>query len=83
MEQKNIEARVILLIIEKLMVDPDTVTMDANLKDDLYADSLDVLELIMELEHEFNISIPDDSVENIDTVKEVITLVEERVSGKK
>ena len=56
------------LIIEKLGVDKDKITPDAKFADDLGADSLDMVELVMEFEKEFNISIPDEGAEKIKTV---------------
>lgn len=71
------------IIIDVLCVHSDTVVPEANFKEDLGADSLEVIELIMELEKEFNISIPDEVSEKINTVQEAITCIEERVGNKK
>ena len=65
------------LIVEKLNVKADTVTMDARLVEDLEADSLDAVEVIMELEEEFNISIDDDAAQNIKTVGDIVRYIEE------
>ena len=69
--------KVIDIIVDKLGVDPSEVTPEANFTNDLGADSLDTVELIMEFEKEFNISIPDDQAENIQTVGEAISYIEE------
>ena len=56
------------IIVEQLGVDPKEVTMDASFIDNLGADSLDIVELVMAFEEEFNIEIPDDEAESISTV---------------
>ena len=71
------KAKVIDIIVDKLGVDPSEVTPEASVTNDLGADSLDTVELIMEFEKEFNISIPDDQAENIQTVGEAIAYIEE------
>lgn len=83
MEQNNIPARVIEIIVDKLAVLPEDVTPEANIKEDLGADSLDVLELILAFEDEFSITIPDEVVESVVTVQQAIVLVEERAANKK
>ena len=65
------------LIVEKLNVKADKVTMDARLVEDLEADSLDAVEVIMELEEEFNISSDDDAAQNIKTVGDIVRYIEE------
>ena len=64
------------IIIDKLGVEDSEVTPEASFTNDLGADSLDTVELIMEFEKEFNISIPDDQAENIGTVGEAISYLE-------
>ena len=64
------------IIVDKLGVDESEVTSDASFTNDLGADSLDTVELIMELEKEFDIQIPDDEAEGIATVGDAITFVE-------
>jgi len=71
----DIDARVKEIIIKKLRVDESEVTPEASFKNDLDADSLDIVELIMKFEKEFNIGIPDDQI--IDTVGEAIQYIEE------
>jgi acyl carrier protein len=67
---------VIAIVVDKLGVDESQVTPEANFTSDLGADSLDTVELIMELEKEFNISIPDDQAEKIATVGDAIAYIE-------
>ena len=67
------------IIVDKLGVDESEVTNDASFTNDLGADSLDTVELIMELEKEFDIQIPDDEAEGIATVGDAISVVEKAV----
>ncbi len=78
----DIKTRVSKIIIEKLGVDESEVTMEASFTNDLGADSLDTVELIMEFEKEFNISIPDEEAENIQTVGQCITHLEKHAGEK-
>lgn len=64
------------VIVEQLGVDEDQVTLDATFADDLGADSLDIVELIMAFEEEFGVEIPDDQAEKIKTVKDVVDYIE-------
>ena len=73
----DIEARVKKIIVDKLGVDEAEVVKEASFTNDLGADSLDTVELIMEFEKEFNISIPDEQAENISTVGQAISYLEE------
>ncbi len=73
----DIASRVKAIIVDKLGVDESEVTPEASFTNDLGADSLDTVELIMEFEKEFNMSIPDDKAENIGTVGEAIKYLEE------
>jgi acyl carrier protein len=75
----DIASRVKSIIVDKLGVDENEVTPEASFTNDLGADSLDTVELIMEFEKEFGIAIPDDQAENIGTVKEAIKYIEENV----
>lgn len=68
----DISAKVKDIIVEKLGVDAAEVTETASFTNDLGADSLDTVELIMEFEKEFNVSIPDEQAENIQTVGEAV-----------
>ncbi len=82
MTQRNIPARVHLIIMNELDVEEEQLTPEANIKDDLGADSLDKIELVMALEDEFFITIPDELIDTILTVQDAITFVEERAGGK-
>jgi acyl carrier protein len=72
----DIATRVKAIIVDKLGVDEKEVTPDASFTNDLGADSLDTVELIMEFEKEFNIAIPDDQAEKISTVGDAIAYIE-------
>ena len=76
----DIEARVNAIIVAKLSVGEDEVKNEASFANDLGADSLDTVELIMEFEKEFGISIPDDKSEKIATVGDAIAYIEENVA---
>jgi acyl carrier protein len=73
----DIASRVKKIIVDKLGVDEAEVTNEASFTNDLGADSLDTVELIMEFEKEFNISIPDEQAETITTVGQAVTYLEE------
>ena len=72
----DIATRVKAIIVDKLGVDEGEVTTEASFTNDLGADSLDTVELIMEFEKEFNIAIPDDQAEKIASVGEAISYIE-------
>ena len=73
----DVASRVKAIIVDKLGVDENEVTPEASFTNDLGADSLDTVELIMEFEKEFNMGIPDDQAESISTVGEAIKYIEE------
>ena len=73
----DIEAKVKAIIVDKLGVDEAEVRNEASFTNDLGADSLDTVELIMEFEKEFGISIPDEKAEKISTVQDAISYIEE------
>ncbi len=75
----DIASRVKAIIVDKLGVDENEVTPEASFTNDLGADSLDTVELIMEFEKEFNIGIPDDQAETIATVGEATKYIEDNV----
>ena len=77
MNEQEIFEKVQTIISEQLGVDKSQVTKDANFANDLGADSLDTVELIMEFEKEFDIQIPDDQAENIATVGQAISYIED------
>ena len=72
--------RVKKIVVEHLGVEEDKVTPDASFIDDLGADSLDIVELVMAFEEEFGVEIPDDAAEKITTGKDAITYVDEHKS---
>ncbi len=73
----EIEAKVKAIIVDKLGVDESEVKNEASFTNDLGADSLDTVELIMEFEKEFDVQIPDDKAETISTVGDAIKYIEE------
>ena len=77
MAEKTIEQRIKDIIIEQLGVTADQVTPEAKLIEDLGADSLDTVELVMALEEEFGLEIPDDEAEKLQSVGDVIKHVED------
>ncbi len=68
--------RVKKIVVEHLGVEADKVTTDASFIDDLGADSLDIVELVMAFEEEFGVAIPDDAAEKISTVKDAISYID-------
>lgn len=72
----DIATRVKAIIVDKLGVDENEVTTEASFTNDLGADSLDTVELIMEFEKEFNLSIPDEEAEKIGSVGDAVTYIE-------
>jgi acyl carrier protein len=73
----EIKDKIVSIIVDKLGVEPAEVTNEASFTNDLGADSLDTVELIMEFEKEFNLAIPDDQTEKIGTVGDAIKYIEE------
>jgi acyl carrier protein len=73
------ESRVKEIIMKQLAVNPEQLTPDASFIDDLGADSLDTVELIMALEDEFSVKIPDEDAEKIATVQDAINYMNQRV----
>ena len=65
------------IIAEQLDIDPESVTYDSSITDDLGADSLDVVDLVMTFEDEFGVEIPDDAVETIHTVSDIVRFLED------
>jgi len=78
----DISEKVKTIICEQLMVDADDVTPDSSFVEDLGADSLDTVELIMEFEDEFAVEIPDEEAEKISTVGEATAFLEKLLAGK-
>lgn len=77
MAEKSIQERVKEIIVEQLGVNPEKVTPEAKILDDLGADSLDTVELVMAFEEEFGAEIPDEDAEKLQTVGDVIKYIEE------
>ena len=77
----SVEERVKHIIVEQLGVDADEVTDSASFTDDLGGDSLDIVELVMAFEEEFDIEIPDDEAEKIGTVSEAIAYIAANSKG--
>ena len=77
--EKSVEKRVIDIIMEQLGVSEEEVTMEASFIDDLGADSLDLVELIMAMEEEFSLEISDEDAEKIQTVQDVVNYISEHV----
>lgn len=67
------------IIVEQLDVEEDAVTMEASITEDLGADSLDVVDLVMSIEESFEVEIPDEEVENIKTVGDIVKYIENKV----
>ncbi len=64
------------ILMDQLDVEEDAVTMDSNIQNDLGADSLDIVDLVMALEEEFDCDIPDEEIENIKTVGDIVKYIE-------
>jgi acyl carrier protein len=75
----EIETRVKKIVVEQLGVKEDEITVDASFVDDLGADSLDTVELVMALEEEFETEIPDEDAEKIITIKDAVKYIVERM----
>ncbi|HDO06450.1 MAG TPA: acyl carrier protein [Bacteroidetes bacterium] len=72
----DVRSKVVSIIVDKLGVEESEVTNEASFTNDLGADSLDTVELIMEFEKEFNLSIPDEEAEKIETVGDAVKYIE-------
>lgn len=79
MKANEIESRVKKIVVEQLGVKEEEVTIEASFVDDLGADSLDTVELVMALEEEFETEIPDADAEKINTIKDAINYINERL----
>ncbi len=78
MAEKSVQDRVKEIIVEQLGVNPDQVTPEAKFIEDLGADSLDTVELVMAFEEEFGAEIPDEDAEKLQTVGDTVKYIEER-----
>lgn len=81
MSQTEIFEKVKKIVIEQLSVQADTITPQSNFANDLGADSLDTVELVMALEEEFDIEIPDEAAEKITTVQEAVDYINNKVAA--
>jgi acyl carrier protein len=82
MEQQDLEKKVKDIIVEKLGVDPNEVKPESSFVNDLGADSLDTVELIMAFEESFGIEIPDEEAEKIQTVGQAIEYIQQKTQQK-
>ena len=81
MAEKTIEEKVKDIIVEQLGVNPEQVTPQASFIEDLGADSLDIVELVMAFEEEFSVEVPDEDAEKLQTVGDVINYIKERAKS--
>lgn len=79
MTRQDVETKVTDILVNKLGVEPEEVKNDANFEDDLGGDSLDCVEVLMEIEHEFSISVSDDDAYQAKTVADICDMVERYV----
>ena len=79
MERSEIETRLKDLLVSELGLEADKITMEANFEEDLEVDSLGVVELLMAMEDEFDVKIPDEEAEQIGTVGQAVDLVETKL----
>jgi acyl carrier protein len=77
-----VEERVIDIVAEQLGVSKDQITRETDIANDLGADSLDIVELVMEFEDEFEINIPEEAAENITTIGQVIDHIKEEIDSE-
>jgi acyl carrier protein len=82
MADKSIEEKVKDIIVEQLGVNPEQVTPQASFIEDLGADSLDIVELVMAFEEEFSVEVPDEDAEKLQTVGDVINYIKQRAKPK-
>ena len=81
MERAEIESKLKELLVEELGLDEDKIKMDATFEEDLEVDSLGVVELLMALEDNFGVTIPDEEAESIGTVGQAVDIVEQKLQG--
>ena len=81
MSQTEIFEKVKKIVADQLSVEPDNITARSNFANDLGADSLDTVELVMALEEEFDIEIPDEAAEKITTVQEAVDYINDKVAA--
>lgn len=80
MSEKSIEDKVKEIIVAQLSVNPEQVTPEAKFIEDLGADSLDVVELVMAFEEEFSVEVPDEDAEKLLTVSDVVKYIEDKLA---
>jgi acyl carrier protein len=68
--------KVVQILAEQLSVDPDKITMDSMLEDDLDADSLDAIDIVMSIEDEFGIEVPDEAITDMKSVGDIVNFIE-------
>jgi acyl carrier protein len=66
------------IVVEQLDVEEDIVTLDSSIIDDLNADSLDIVDMVMTIEEEFDIEVPDEEIENMKTIGDIVKFVEDQ-----
>nr|YP_009326685.1 acyl carrier protein [Membranoptera platyphylla]AMJ16942.1 acyl carrier protein [Membranoptera platyphylla] len=81
--ESNIFEKVRNIVVQQLGVEKQQVTLEANFANDLGADSLDTVELVMAIEEEFNIEIPDEDAEKIATLNQAVKFIEEAIKSNK
>ena len=81
MERSAIESKMVDLLVEELGIERDKITMASKFEEDLEVDSLGVVELLMALEDNFDVNIPDEEAEAITTVSEAVDIVETKVNA--
>ncbi len=81
MERPQIEAELVDLLVDELGLDRDDITMEAKFEEDLDVDSLGVVELLMALEDNFDVKIPDEEAEKLTTVGEAADMVSQKLNG--
>ncbi len=81
MTETEIEAKVIDIVAEQMGVDKSTITRETNFTNDLHADSLDTVELVMEFEDEFETSIPDEQAEKIRTIGQAVDFIKQAIGA--
>jgi acyl carrier protein len=81
MERAEIESKLADLLVDELGIERDRISMDAKFEEDLEVDSLGVVELLMALEDNFGVKIPDEEAEQIGTVGQAVDLVEKKLNG--
>ena len=80
--KSEVAAKVVEIVCDKLSASADRVTMETSFVNDLSADSLDTVEFVMELEEQFDINIPEDDAEKIQTVGDAVAYIEKAIAAK-